>query len=241
MDRQFYDIDIQSSQSAGDDDIGQIADRAERLGFDGIAVTDYVADEDDIEQVAQRIETVDTALDLHLGAKLKPEDPEDLGDMLQRFREMVEVVVVHGGDAAVNRAATGDSRVDVLAHPEKGRTDAGLDHVMVKQAAENTVAIQVNLRQLLETYGKVRSHILAHMRQNVRLADHFDAPVIVSSGATSVWQLRAPRELAAFPRILGRDVEHSFDTVSTVPRRILDRAEQVTRNEFIQPGVEVVE
>ncbi|MDY6762064.1 MAG: RNase P subunit p30 family protein [Candidatus Nanohaloarchaea archaeon] len=239
MDRQFYDIDIQSDRSAGDDTVADIAARANRLGFDGIAVSDYVAEEDDIEQVAQAVAQVQADIDIHLGAKLKPEDPEDLGDMLRRFRDMVEVVVVHGGDAAVNRAATGDPRVDVLAHPENDRTDAGMDHVMVKQAAENNVAVQLNLRQLLETYGKVRSHILSHMRQNVRLADHFDAPLIVSSGATSVWQLRAPRELAAFPRVLGRDVEHSFDTVSTVPRRILERAEQVTQDEFIRPGVEV--
>ncbi len=240
MDRQFYDIDIQSEHSAGDDSIAQLAERAARLGFDGIAITDYVAEKDDVERVAQAIEATDAQLDVHLGAKLKPEDPEDLADMLQQFRELVEVVAVHGGDAAVNRAATEDPRVDVLAHPENGRTDAGLDHVMVKQAAANNVAVQLNLRQLLETYGKVRSHILSHMRRNVRLADHFDAPVIVSSGATTVWQLRAPRELAAFPRVMGRGVEHSFDTVSAVPRRILERAEQVTREEFIRPGVEVV-
>lgn len=239
MVRQFYDLDIQSDGSAGEDDVQALAERAERLGFDGIAVSDYVAGPDDVDRLAQAIDAADAGLDIHLGAKLRPEDAEDLDGMLQQVRERVEVVIVHGGDAAINRAATEDTRVDVLAHPEKERTDAGLDHVMVKQAAENRVAIQLTLSQLLETYGKVRGHILAHMRRNVRLCDHFGTPVIASSGAQSVWQLRAPRELAAFPRILGLDVEDGFDTVSTVPRRILERAEEVTSDGFIRPGVEV--
>ncbi len=239
MARTFYDLDIQSDRSAGEDGVQALVERAERLGFDGIAVSDYVAEADDIDATAEAIAEVDTALDVHLGAKLRPEDPEEMKDMLRRFRDRVEVVVVHGGDAGVNRAATEDTRVDVLAHPERGRTDPGLDHVMVKQAAENTVAIQIALSQLLETYGKVRSHVLSHMRRNIRLCTHFDAPVIASSAAQSVWQLRAPRELAAVPRILGLGVEDGFDTVSTVPRRIVERAEQVTSEEFVRPGVEV--
>ncbi|MCJ7478786.1 MAG: amidohydrolase family protein [Candidatus Nanohaloarchaeota archaeon QJJ-7] len=241
MDRRFYDLDIQSELSSGDDSIQELADRAKKLGFDGLAVSDYVAEEKDIERTAQAIEGAEAPLDLHLGAKLRPEDPEDLKDMLRRFRERVEVVVVHGGDAEVNRAASSDSRVDVLAHPERDRTDSGLDHVIARQAAENNVAVQLNLRQLLETYGKVRMHVLSHMRRNVRLCEHFGAPLIASSGASSVWHLRAPRELSAFPRILGLDLKESFGTVAEVPERVLERAEEVTSDEFVRPGVEVVQ
>lgn len=239
MDRQFYDLDVQSEVSSGDDSVEDLAERAEKLGFTGIAVSDYVAEESDIDRIAQVIEEAEASIDIHIGAKLKPEDAEDLGDMIGRFREEVEVMVVHGGDEAVNRAATGDARVDVLAHPEKGRKDSGMDHVMVKQAAENKVAVQVNLSQLLGTYGKVRSHVLSHMRRNVKFCDHFDAPLIASSGAGSVWGMRAPREMASFPRVLGLDLEDSFDTVSSTPRRILERVEEVTSDSFIRPGVEV--
>ncbi|MDY6769822.1 MAG: RNase P subunit p30 family protein [Candidatus Nanohaloarchaea archaeon] len=240
MDRRFYDLDIQSDVSAGEDSVAALADRAATLGFDGIGIADYAAEREDVQRLATEIDAADADIDIHLGAKLKPGDPEELGDMLRQVRDRVEVVVVHGGDADVNRAATGDARVDVLAHPEKGRTDAGLDHVMVKQAAENRVAVQLNLAQLLGTYGKVRAHVLSHMRRNLRLCQHFDAPVIVSSGASSVWGLRAPRELAAVSRVLGMELEDGFDTVSRVPRRIIDRAEQVTRDGFVRPGVEVV-
>ncbi|MFB6166983.1 MAG: ribonuclease P protein component 3 [Candidatus Nanohaloarchaea archaeon] len=237
MDREFYDLDIQSEFSSGDDSVEELAERAERLGFSGIAVSDYAAELEDLEEPRSSIREADTGIDLHLGVKLRPGDPEELGDMLQVFREETEVVVVHGGDADVNRAATGDTRVDILSHPDMERKDSGLDHVMAKQAAENNVAIEVNIRQLLETYGKVRSHVLSHMRRNMMLCQEFGAPVLASSGATSLHHLRAPRELAAFPQVLGMEVGESFETVSDVPRRILRRAERVTSEDFIRPGV----
>jgi len=241
MDRRFYDLDIQSDVSSGEDSVEELAERAERLGFDAIAVSDYAAEEDDVERLAREIENAETPLDVHLGAKLKPEDPGDLKDMLNRFREKVEVVVVHGGDAEVNRAAAADSRVDVLAHPERDRTDPGIDHAMAREAADNRVAVQINISRLLGTYGKVRAHVLSHMRRNVRLCQALGAPVIASSGAGTVHGLRAPRELAAFPRVLGMGVEESFDTVSKVPRKVVERAEKVTSEGFVSPGVEVVE
>ncbi|MFB6076646.1 MAG: RNase P subunit p30 family protein [Candidatus Nanohaloarchaea archaeon] len=131
--------------------------------------------------------------------------------------------------------------MDVLSHPELGRTDAGIDHVMAEQAADNRVAIAITLRRLLTVAGKDRSHILSHMRRNIRLAQEFDAPVIATSGATAAIRMRAPRELAAFPRVLGMDIGPGFDTVSTVPRRILERADRVMSDEFVRPGVEMVE
>lgn len=239
MDRRFYDVDMQSDLSSGDDTVQALADRAERLGFHGIAVTDYVAGRDEVAEVEEAVSGVESPVDVHVGATIRPADPGDLKEMLPGIRERVDVLVVHGGDAAVNRAATGDTRVDVLAHPELERNDSGIDHVMAEQAAKNRVAIQVNVRQLLETYGKVRSHVLAHMRRNVRLAEKFDAPVVASSGATAVGHLRAPRELAAFPRILGMDVGASFETVSDVPRRMLKRAERIREEGFVRPGVTV--
>lgn len=237
MARRFFDLDMQSARSAGADSIQAMAERAERLGFDAIAVADYVTAPDDPAQFA--VPDVDADIAVRTGAMLKPESAGDLKELVRGVREEVDVLAVHGGDAAVNRAATGDTRVDVLAHPELNRTDSGLDHVMVQQAADNRVAVQVSLRRLLETRGKVRAHILSHLRRNVRLCQHVGAPVIASSGAQSVHQLRAPRELAAFPRILGMDLEEAFATVSDVPRAILDRADRVNDDATVRPGVTV--
>ncbi len=240
MDRRWYDLDVQTALSDGADSVADMAQRADRLGFTGIAIADHVTGVDDINQTRDTIEAADTGIDVGVGANLRPADGEELKNLLRQVRDHVDVVVVHGGKVSVNRAACGDTRVDVLAHPERKRKDSGIDHVMAKQAGENRVAIQLNVRQLLETRGKVRSHVLTHMRRNVRLCQKFDTPIITSSGAQNVHQLRAPRDMAAIPQMLGVTAEEHLSTVSDTPKQIIDRADQVHNENTVQPGVRTV-
>jgi ribonuclease P/MRP protein subunit RPP1 len=237
MPPQFYEIDVQTRHSSGNHTVEAMVQRAEQLGFAGITVTDYVQDTADLADIRDTVTAIDPRVNLRIGAKLRADNGDELKKQLQQVRDHVDVVVVHGGDVDVNRVACGDTRVDVLAHPELQRKDPGLDHAAIKQAAENRVAIQLNIRQLLETRGKIRSHILSHMRQNVRLAQEFDTPIITSSGAQQVSQLRAPRDLAAFPRMLGMNLEDSMATVSSVPQTILERADRARDDDTVQPGV----
>jgi len=241
MAKQFYDLDIQTALSSGYDSAEAMAARAEALGFDGIVIADYVQDTDDVQAVQDAVTAVDTDLDVRVGAKLRPDDGQDLTEMLQWVRDRVDVIVVNGGDVSVNRAACGDTRVDVLAHPALKRKDPGVDHTMMKQAAENRVAIALTVRQLLEHRDKIRSHILSHMREQVRLAQQFDTRIVAASGATQISELRAPRELAAFPRILGMAQEQGLATVATIPRKIVARTDRVNDDGTVQPGVRTVD
>lgn len=243
MPQQFYDIDVQTMHSSGEHTVAEIVQRAARLGLSGIAITDYVQDPEELEPIRTDVDAAQQEydIDVRLGAKIKAADPQDMNDNIRGLREHVDVLVVHGGGVAVNKAAVTDTRVDVLAHPALERKDSGLDHVAVKNAADNRVSIALTVRQLLETREKVRSHVLAHMRRNVRLAQKFDAPVITASGATTKQYLRAGRDLAAFPRILGMDLKHSVATVANVPQQILERADTVNDEHTVQPGVKRVE
>lgn len=238
MARRFYDLQVQPQQSGGDGAFQPLMDRADRLGWDGIVVADHVSTPDDL---AAPDADADTDLDVRQGATIQPTAPGELSELLGWVRDRVDVVVVHGGDAAVNRAACEDGRVDVLVHPGRDRRDSGVDHVMVKEAERHRVAFGLVIRRLLDVSGKQRAHRLNGMRELVRLADHADAPVVTVTGARSADQMRAPRELAAFPALLGRDTSGSFDTVSTVPRRVIERADRVNAEETVRPGVREVD
>ncbi len=232
MPRRFYDLSVRSHAGNGTDTVAALAERAASLGFDGIAVTDPAPPE-----------TVDVDADITVrpGARLDVDTPGELQERLAAVRDEVDVVAVAGGDATVNRAATEDTRVDVLLHPSRGRTDAGLDHVITAQAGDNGVALGLCMRRLLEATGRDRVHRLRHWRELVRLADAVDAPVVAVSDAAAVEQLRAPRELAAFPRLLGMDLQESFAAVSGTPGRVLARADRVRDGAQVRPGVELVE
>lgn len=235
--KRFYDLDIQSEISSGESEIESIVKTAEKLGFKGIAISDYALDKKDLKKLKNKISELETDLDLHAGVKLKAGDESNLLEKISKFRNDVDVLIIHGGSIDINRAACGDSRVDILAHPELKRKDSGIDHVIAKKARDNNVAIQINIKQLLGTYGKTRSHILSHQKRNIELCEKFNVPMICSSGASSVYDMRGPRELASFPHILGMDIEESLKTVSEVPEKILKRSQEVKSSEFVRPGV----
>ncbi len=241
MAQSFYDLDVQTRNSSGEHTVAEMVQRAAQLGFTGIAISDYIQDVSDLDDIRTAVDTVEAGIDVKIGAKIRADSSSNLKKQVQQVRDQVDVVVVHGGTVDVNRAACGDTRVDILAHPELQRKDAGLDHVAIKQAAENKVAIALTVRQLLESRGKIRSHILSHMRQNIRLAQKFGAPIITSTGANTVSYLRAPRDLAAFPRMLGMDLEDSIATVSDIPQTILHRSDRVQDENTVHPGVRNVE
>lgn len=236
--KRFYDLDIQSEISSGESKIKSIFKTAEKLGFKGIAISDYAVDKKDLKKVKNEISNLETSLDIYTGVKLKAGNPKNLKDKIRLFRDQVDVLIVHGGSVDINRAACENPKVDILAHPERERKDSGIDHIIAKEASKNSVAIQINFKQLLDTYGKVRSHILSHQKRNIELCEKFGAPLICSSGAKSIYDMRGPRVLASFPHIMGMSIEDSLKTVSEVPKNILDRAEKTKSSEFIRPGVE---
>lgn len=168
---------------------------------------------------------------------LEADDWGELKRKINENRENSDVLVFKGGDAGLNRKAAGDTRIDILLHPEKGRKDSGVDHVIAEEAAENRVAIGFDLRQL-DASNKTRSHILKHWRKNLRLCEKYETPYIITSGAEGKYGLRAPRDLASIIDSLGYKGRKA---VSIQPRQILERSEKVNESGFVRPGVEVEE
>jgi ribonuclease P/MRP protein subunit RPP1 len=159
----------------------------------------------------------------------------ELKKKIKHNRDDVDVLVFKGGNVELNRKAAEDARVDVLLHPEKGRKDSGIDHVIAEEAAKNKVAIGFDLQQLMEN-NKQQTHALTAWRKNLRLCEKYDTPYTITSGAQEKLDLRAPRELAAVIKSL--DFKGN-KAVSKYPKKILERAERVNKDGFIRPGEKV--
>ena len=96
---------------------------------------------------------------------------------IKKLRDRADIIIVSGGNPKINRAAVENPRVDILAHPERGRKDSGLDNVMVKLATENGVAIELNFKFVLHSYKKIRYHLLAHMKNNIKLSKKYQREI----------------------------------------------------------------
>ncbi|MBI4162257.1 MAG: hypothetical protein HY513_01120 [Candidatus Aenigmarchaeota archaeon] len=209
----FYDLHVHTAASIGENKLQEMAEMAKRLGLDGIAVVSYFPDVTEIKPVE--------GIDIMNAVMLKPASAGELDKLISKARPNAELIYVHGGNYDINRAACESSAVDMLCHPELGRKDSGIDHIVIKSAAANNVAIELNFREILESHGRNRSNILSSMRTNIMLAGKYEAKIIAVSGAVNIWGMRAGRELAAFLNLMGMDLGESLDAMSNVPKKII--------------------
>lgn len=149
-------------------------------------------------------------------------EAESWGELKSKIHENDEgqnILVFRGGDAELNRKAAESSSIDIILHPEKGRKDSGIDHVIAEKAAENSVAIGFDLRQL-EKSAKSQTHLIRHWAKNLELCQKYNTPYLISSGAENRNQLRAPRDLKSVIDSLGFDGDKA---VSDYPEKIVER------------------
>ncbi|MFB6204739.1 MAG: RNase P subunit p30 family protein [Candidatus Nanohaloarchaea archaeon] len=164
---------------------------------------------------------------------LEAGDWGELKKKIKREREEADVLVFLGGDEELNRKAASDSRVDVLLHPERGRKDSGINHVVAKEAAENNVAIGFDFSRLLSD-SKAKTHVLSHWRRNLKLCEKYGVEYVLTTGAEERYGLRAPRDIAAVIDSLGYN---GFQAVSENPQKILERVRERKDDDFVMPGV----
>lgn len=239
----FVDADVQSKVSTGSSTAEELARFAEELGFSAIVIADVWTGP---EKFALAKEAVDGAaknvgIEVIQGVKIAAANQNELRHLVDRVREKVAFVAVAGGNYQINRAACEYSKVDLLCHPSLGRTDNGLDEVCLNAARENNVAIELNFREVLNSYRRQRSIILANMAANIRLCSALRVPMIISSGAQSADDLRDPRELISIANILGLELSRAFATVSDIPMNIIDVNRRKLLEKITAEGVEVVE
>ncbi len=232
-----YDLHVHASPFGGESSAEDMIDFAKRLGWSGIVFCCFADSVEIIEQQRRIVNSLKTKdFDVAMGVEIKANSGEELHSAIDRTRRKAEMLIVSGGSLDINRAALETNQVDMLSHPENQRNDSGIDLVMAKLAADNNVSIELNFREALNSYRKSRVHVLSHMRHNLKLAKKFGFPLAITSGAYSKWELRAPRELAAFGINLGMRVEETFQSLAS--SRVETNRQKSDQN-WIVPGVKV--
>jgi ribonuclease P/MRP protein subunit RPP1 len=154
------------------------------------------------------------------GVEIEANGKRDLMRKLKKFED-VGYIVVHGGKEAVNRAAVSDSRVDILAHPDRGRKDSGVDSFIGRKAAENGVAVEVNLSSLISAKWNSRAYVLRNIKRNLMLSRKYGFDLVVSTGAKSRLELREADVVAEILRAIGFTDEEIYRAMEEVPREIV--------------------
>lgn len=211
----FYDLHVHTNLSIGENTLEEMVEMGKRLGLAGIGTVQYYPGE--IAEIPK------FDIDAVRCVMIKPKTVNELNELAAKVRNRAEILMVHGGDYDINRAACENSMIDILCHPELGRKDSGIDHICAKTANENEVAIEINFREILESYKKNRVYVLSAMKKNVKLCKKYGVNIVTASGAVTKWGVRSGRELAAITNLLGLDLGKAIESASAVPQAIVTK------------------
>ena len=227
----FFDLHVHGNEN--------VIIEAERLGYAGLGLTRYF--EDYNEEFSREFDILDDSSNIIIKKciEISCKNPEDLRKKVQKSRRKADILMVRGGDLKINRAACEDQRVDVLSQPYRSRRDTGLNHVLARKAAENSVAIELNLKILFKTNLRYRYRVISQFRHIIELQRKFKFPLIITTNANSKYDLRSPQDIFALARCFQMTFEELFDAISETPKEIIETNN--ARDSFIVDGVKTVE
>ncbi|UPW00632.1 ribonuclease P [Halorussus gelatinilyticus] len=215
----------------GDSTAARFAATAARYGFDGVVVRNHSDSTPDYdpERVAAEYD-----VDVVDAIEIRAENPDVAAGHVGNYRPKHTILALHGGTNALNRFAVESDRVDVLAHPMRGRGD--FNHVLAKAAADHGTRVEFDLSRVLRDDGGPRVQALQDLRKLREIVTQYDAPYVVSANPTSHLQLRAPRELVAVGEAIGFSEEQIRQGLGEWAA-LAERNRERLSDEFIAPGV----
>jgi ribonuclease P/MRP protein subunit RPP1 len=225
----YYESCIHSLPE-GSDSPSRLAFVARRLGYGGIIICNHTGFEKFFKpEAALKVK----GIEVFFGIEVMADNARSLQSRIAAARSRTYFVGVHGGSEEINKAACEDQKVDVLFHPENGRRDLGI--AAAKAAQINQIAVGFDLHPLVRLRGSSRSKWLEIVRRNIALARKFELATIITTGAVSHFDLRAPRELSSLAKMAGFE-DHEINEALMYSSKILER----NRKRWAGPGVEIL-
>ncbi len=190
---------------SGDSSVRRMALEARFLGFDRL--------------VAPGISSGELyGIEVSKGILIRDSPIKDLISRIRQEKNDTAVVSVQAGDNGFNRAVIGIRGVHILRGIQSADKTA-FDHVAARMAADNRVAVDIDLSPLISGRGITRQRAIHRYRDILVLERRFEFPITLSSHARSILEMRAVREIAGLCSLIGMDtpdVERGFNGVTSI-------------------------
>ncbi len=213
----FFDLNI--SGGSLEDNL-TLALEASRYGWNHI---NFSYNQNDFKQAQEfkneLSDNLDNIINFDYTLEIKSANINEIKKTARKFRKKASCISVIGGDLKVNRAVLENVQLDVLSRPYLRRYDSGLNHVLAKEAVKNNVAVELCFKDVLKTYLAPRSKVIANFKDIYTLYRKFDFPLILSSRAKSVFDIRTTHDFIAFFKQTGltdSEIEKSFLTAENI-------------------------
>jgi ribonuclease P/MRP protein subunit RPP1 len=178
-------------------------------------------------------------MDISSRIDLLPPTPAKLLTDLSRYRKMFDVIGVLCQSKLVARQAAKDHRVDLLNFPFNHKRCA-FDSAEAELASRSNTALEIDTAQLVKAKPQSLLYNLIQVRRAIENAKRYDIPIVVSSGATSVYDIRSPRDLASLMQLINLSGEQALNSISKIPVSIVQRNRRKLDKDYVESGVKII-
>lgn len=164
-------------------------------------------------------ENINDKIDFDYTLEIRSTNINEIRKNVNKFRKNASCISVIGGDLKVNRNVLENIKIDVLSRPYLKRYDSGLNHILAKEAVRNNVAIELCFNDVLKSYLAPRSKIISNFRDIYTLYRKFDFPLILSSRAESIFDIKTTYDFVSVFKITGLtddEINKSFITSKNI-------------------------
>ena len=213
----FFDLNIKGSSLENN---LSLAIEASKYGWNHINFSYNQNDfKDALEIKSELADSLNEIISFDYTLEIKSNNVNEIRKITRKFRNRASCISVVGGDLKVNRASLENVQIDVLSRPYLKRYDSGLNHVLAKEAVKNNVAIELCFKDVLKSYLSHRSKIISNFKDIYVLYRKFDFPLILSSRAESVFDIRTTHDFVSFfiqTGLTASEIDRAFSTAGSI-------------------------
>jgi ribonuclease P/MRP protein subunit RPP1 len=213
----FFDLNIRGSDIENN---VKLAFEASKYGWEHINFSYNQNDfqgaldlRDDLENNLENTINFDYTLEI------ESTNVNEIRKYVNKFRNRASCISVIGGDLKVNRAVLENVKIDVLSRPYLKRYNSGLNHILAKEAVRNNVAVELCFKDVLKSYLAPRAKTISNFRDIYTLYRKFDFPLVLSSRAESVFDIKTTHDfISVFKQtgLTGSEIAKSFETSKNI-------------------------
>ena len=130
---------------------------------------------------------------------------------------MNELVYVQAGDAGYNRNVLTTQGVHVITDVHTTPRD-GFDRYCAQLAAEREVGVDLSVKPLIELRDGARQKVIRKYEEIFTLQNRYEFPLILSSHASDITQLKSPREMIRLFSLIWKEEDLLWESLGSICR-----------------------
>jgi len=166
---------------------------------------------------------------------LRPKHRNELLRSLREVRSSFDIVAVECRTRQVATVAFRDRRVDlVFFRPDRPKSMFGVSTPRsMRRLFEFNVADLLGSDSGIGSDLRRASDLLSYIQRR-------QLPIVISSGATNWWTMRAPKDMAAVVSVMGLEAEQAIDAVSRTSLTLARRSLEKRDPSYVSEGIRIV-